>query len=291
MDKRLTTRVTTMGFLVPGVGLLAVFVVLPILLTAWISLHSGSLVMSYGEMPWVGLHNYAVIFGQTTFRTALVNTFVYAFANLVIIVPLSVMLGIFLFQSRIRGLGVLRTLLFVPYMIPSVAIAIVWSYLYAPQYGPLNEILGWMHIPAQDWLASIHEALPALILLNVWQTLGYYVVLVVAGLTEIPSDYYEAAAVDGASWLQQQVHVTLPLLTRSLAFIIVILTINTLQVFDLVYVLTQGGPVNATNVVAFDTYQTAFDFGQAGLASAMAMVLLAIVLLLSVAQLRLFKSI
>ncbi|HEX5549060.1 MAG TPA: sugar ABC transporter permease [Ktedonobacterales bacterium] len=288
---RISTRVATAGFLTPGMGLLAIFVVFPILLTAWMSLHSGSMITSYSDMPWVGLKNYAVIFQQPTFRTALLNTFLYSLVSLLIIVPLSVVLGIFLYQSTIRGRGVLRTLLFIPYVIPNVAIAIVWGYLYAPQYGPFNQILGWFHIPAQDWLASVHQALFALIILNVWQTLGYYVVLVVAGLTEIPRDYYEAASIDGASWLQQQTRLTIPLLKRSLAFIVVILTINTLQVFDPVYVLTQGGPIDATNVVAFNMYQTAFNFGHAGTASAMAMVLLAVVLLLSLAQLRLFKSI
>ena len=288
---RISTRVATAGFLTPGMGLLAIFVVFPILLTAWMSLHSGSMITSYSDMPWVGLKNYAVIFQQPTFRTALLNTFLYSLVSLLIIVPLSVILGIFLYQSTIRGRGVLRTLLFIPYVIPNVAIAIVWGYLYAPQYGPFNQILGWFHIPAQDWLASVHQALFALIILNVWQTLGYYVVLVVAGLTEIPRDYYEAASIDGASWLQQQLRLTIPLLKRSLAFIVVILTINTLQVFDPVYVLTQGGPIDATNVVAFNMYQTAFNFGHAGTASAMAMVLLAVVLLLSLAQLRLFKSI
>ncbi|HEU4781787.1 MAG TPA: sugar ABC transporter permease [Ktedonobacterales bacterium] len=288
---RISTRVATAGFLTPGMGLLAIFVVFPILLTAWMSLHSGSMITSYSDMPWVGLKNYAVIFQQPTFRTALLNTFLYSLVSLLIIVPLSVILGIFLYQSTIRGRGVLRTLLFIPYVIPNVAIAIVWGYLYAPQYGPFNQILGWFHIPAQDWLASVHQALFALIILNVWQTLGYYVVLVVAGLTEIPRDYYEAASIDGASWLQQQTRLTIPLLKRSLAFIVVILTINTLQVFDPVYVLTQGGPIDATNVVAFNMYQTAFNFGHAGTASAMAMVLLAVVLLLSLAQLRLFKSI
>lgn len=288
---RLSTRVSTVGFLTPGMGLLAVFVVFPILLTAWISLHSGSMITSYSDMPWVGLKNYSTIFQQPTFRTALLNTFLYSIASLIIIVPVSVILGIFLYQSTIRGRGVLRTLLFIPYMIPNVAIAIVWGYLYAPQYGPFNQILGWFHIPAQNWLASVHQALFALIILNVWQTLGYYVVLVVAGLTEIPRDYYEAASIDGASWLQQQIRLTIPLLRRSLAFIMVILTINTLQVFDSVYVLTQGGPIDATNVVAFNMYQTAFNFGHAGTASAMAMVLLVVVLLLSLAQLRLFRSI
>lgn len=291
MSRYIRERATSIGLLAPGFGLLVLFVMIPIVLTAWISLHSGSMLVSYGEMPWAGLRNYLLIFQQQIFRSALLNTFFYAVANLIIILPLAVILGIFLFQGTIRGRGVLRTLLFIPYMIPTVAVAIVWGYLYAPQYGPLNEILGWLHIPAQNWLASVQQAMWSLIILNVWQTLGYYVVIVIAGLTEVPREFYEAAAIDGASWLRQQIHITLPLLKRSLAFVTVILTINTLQIFDPVYVLTQGGPVNATDVVAFHMYQTAFNYGQAGLASAMAMVLLAVVLVLSLVQLRLFRSV
>jgi ABC-type sugar transport system permease subunit len=283
--------VSTIGFLTPGLGLLTLFVIVPILLTAWISLHRGSMAVPYSQLEWVGLRNYRTIFQQDTFKTALRNVFLYSLANIVIILPLSVLLGIFLYQATIRGRNILRTMLFLPYMIPTVAVAIVWGYLYAPQYGPLNQILGWFHIPPQDWLASVNEALLSLVILNVWQTLGYYVVIVVAGLTEIPQDYYEAASIDGASWLQRQLYVTLPLLSRSLAFVFVILTINALQIFDPVYVLTQGSPVNSTNVVAYQMYVTAFNYGQAGLASAMAMILLAIVLFLSLIQLRLFRSI
>jgi multiple sugar transport system permease protein len=282
---------STIGFLSPGLGLLTLFVIVPILLTAWISLHRGSMAVPYSQLEWVGLHNYTTIFQQDTFRTALLNVFLYSLANIVIILPLSVILAIFLYQATIRGKHILRTVLFVPYMIPTVAVAIVWGYLYAPQYGPLNQILGLVHIPPQDWLGSVNEAMLSLVILNIWQTLGYYVVMVVAGLTEIPREYYEAASVDGASWFQQQLHLTLPLLSRSLAFVFVILTINTLQIFDPVYVLTQGSPVNSTNVVAYQMYVTAFNYGQAGLASAMAMVLLAVVLFLSLIQLRLFRSI
>jgi len=283
--------VATVGFLTPGLGLLALFVVVPILLTAWISLHRGSMAVPYSQLEWVGLHNYAILFQQATFRTALANVFLYSLANLIIILPLALLLGMFLYQSTIRGKNTLRTVLFVPYMIPTVAVAIVWGYLYEPQYGPLNQILGWLHIPPQNWLGSVNEAMLSLVILNVWQTLGYYVVMVVAGLTEIPQEYYEAASIDGASWFQQQLHVTLPLLNRSLAFVFVILTINTLQIFDPVYVLTQGSPVNSTDVVAYQMYVTAFNYGQAGLASAMAMVLLAVVLFLSLLQLRLFRTI
>jgi ABC-type sugar transport system permease subunit len=241
-------------------------------------------------MRWVGLQNYSLVLAQPIFRTALLNVVLYSLANLVIVLPLAILLGLFLYQARIYGRNLLRTVLFLPYMIPTVAVAIVWGYLYEPQYGPLNQILGWLHLPPQDWLGSVHEAMLALVILNVWQTLGYYVVMVVAGLTEIPREYYEAAAIDGAGWWRCQWSITLPLLRRTLAFVFVILTINTLQVFDPVYVLTQGSPVNSTDVVAYQMYITAFNYGQAGLASAMAMIMLAIVLALSLLQLRLFRS-
>lgn len=289
--QRKAGRVARIGFLTPGLGLLLLFVIVPIILTIWISLHSGSMAVPYSRLRWAGLRNYLLIFQQPTFRTALLNVILYSLANIIIILPLAVLLGMFLYQSTIRGRNLLRTLLFIPYMIPNVAVAIVWGYLYAPQYGPLNQILSWLHIPTQDWLASPQQAMLSLIILNVWQTLGYYVVMVLAGLTEIPQEYYEAASIDGASWFRKQIHLTIPLLQRSLAFVTVILTINTLQIFDPVYVLTQGGPINATNVVAYHMYVTAFNYGQAGLASAMAIVLLSIVLVLSLVQLRLFRSI
>ncbi|WP_376796026.1 carbohydrate ABC transporter permease [Thermogemmatispora sp.] len=287
---RSTRRLATIGLLTPGLGLLTLFVAVPIVLTAWISLHQGSMALPYARMRWVGLQNYSLVLAQPIFRTALLNVVLYSLANLVIVLPLAILLGLFLYQARIYGRNLLRTVLFLPYMIPTVAVAIVWGYLYEPQYGPLNQILGWLHLPPQDWLGSVHEAMLALVILNVWQTLGYYVVMVVAGLTEIPREYYEAAAIDGAGWWRCQWSITLPLLRRTLAFVFVILTINTLQVFDPVYVLTQGSPVNSTDVVAYQMYITAFNYGQAGLASAMAMIMLAIVLALSLLQLRLFRS-
>lgn len=280
----------TIGFLTPGVGLLATFIIIPILLTAWVSLNHWSMFTSFNQMEFVGLENYRQIFTQDTFKTALLNTILYSVINLIVMLPLALMIGIFLYQTYLKGNALVRTLLFLPYVIPPVAVAIVWGYLYSPLYGPFNEILNWLHIPPQKWLGSVDQAMGSLIMLNVWQTLGYYVVIVLAGLTEIPKSYYEAASIDGASWFQKIVFLTVPLLKRSLAFIVVIMTINTLQVFDPVYVLTQGGPVNSTNVVSYHMYDTAFNFGNAGQASAMAFILFIVVLAFTLLQLRLFKS-
>src|SRR5699024_10237839 len=149
---------------------------------------------------------------------------------------------------------------FLPYIIPPVAGALIWSYLYSPTNGPLNQILEWMHIAPKDWLTSPGMALKSIIIYNVWQTLGYYIVIILAGLTEIPKDYYEASSIDGAGKIRQTIFITIPLLKRSMLFIIVIMGINTLQLFDPVFILTQGGPVNSSTVVTHQLYKTAFEF-------------------------------
>lgn len=257
----------------PGLGLLLLFVIAPIVLTAWISLHEWSMFTSLREMRFVGLDNYEMLVGSRTFRLAFRNTLLYAGISLVAIVPLALGLGMLLFGGMGRASTALRAVVFVPYMIPTIAVAIIWGYLFSPLYGPLNQILRVIGLPRQAWLGSVDTAMISLVILNVWQTIGYYTVLVIAGLTQIPRVYYEAAMIDGAGPLQRICYVTLPLLRRTLVFVVVIAVINTVQVFEPVYVLTQGGPAGATNVLSFQIYRTAFEFGLAGQASAMAFVL------------------
>lgn len=277
----------TIGFLSPGIGFIVLFVVIPILLTAWVSFHSWNMLTPFAKMPYVGVENYRQILSDPVFLAALRNTFLYSLISVAIVLPLSLTIGIFLFQTKVWASRLVRTLLFLPYVIPNVAVAIVWGYLYSPNYGPLNQILGFFHIPAQPWLGSVHEALISLVLLSLWQTVGYYTVIVLAGLTEIPKDYYEAASIDGASRWQTTRHITLPLLKRSITFIVIILTINSLQVFAPVYILTQGGPANSTNVVVYDMYRTAFNFLNMGQASAMAFILFLAILVMAIIELRL----
>jgi ABC-type sugar transport system permease subunit len=269
-----TQRVWSTVFLAPGIGLIAAFVLLPILLTAWISLHLWSMYTPLTQMPFVGLANYQEVLGDSTFQQALLNTIEYTGLSVLLIVPLSLFVGIFLYRPTIHGKTLLRTLLFVTYMIPTVAVALIWGYLYSPLYGPLNQLLALVGLPSQAFLGSTREAMASLVVLNIWQTLGYYTVLVLAGLTQIPQDYYDASSIDGAGALAQTRYVTVPMLRRTLTFVGVIALINSLQVFDPIYVLTQGGPVNSTNVLTYDIYQTAFQFGRAGAASAMAILLL-----------------
>jgi multiple sugar transport system permease protein len=276
--------------LTPGIGLILLFVVTPILLTAWISVHNWSMYTPIGQMEFAGLTNYRSIFSDRTFRQAAFNTLSYAGLSIALIVPLALLLGMLLFRGTVTGRSALRAIVFIPYMIPTIAVATIWGYLYAPLYGPFNQILGWFGLPRQAWLGSIDLAMISLVIFNVWQTLGYYTVLVIAGLTQIPRVYYEAAIIDGAGSLQRTRYITLPLLRRTLLFVIVIAIINTIQVFDPVYVLTQGGPANATTVLSYQVYKSAFEFGLAGRASSMAFILFLLLVIAVGAVMRLLRD-
>jgi ABC-type sugar transport system permease subunit len=191
-----------------------------------------------------------------------------------LILPLSIALGVLIHQSHAFGRGALRAILFSTYMVPSIAVALVWSKLYSPAEGPYNQMLGWLGLPGLDWLSSPDTALVSLVLLNVWQQAGYFTVLAVAGLTQIPVSLYEAALLDGASRWQAFGHVTLPLLRRTLLFSTVIALINAVQVFEPVALITQGGPVGATSVLTFHIRRVGVERAQGGLGSAMAVMLL-----------------
>lgn len=274
----------------PGIGLLGVFVLLPILLTAWISLHSWSMYTPLSDMTFVGLENYRGLLADRTFMRSLTNTLLYSGLSIGLILPLAFLVGQFLYRSAVRGKGALRAVVFLPYMIPTIAVAIIWGYLYAPLYGPLNQILGWFGLPPQAWLGSVNQAMFSLVIFNVWQTLGYYTILVLAGLTQIPTVYYEAAVIDGANGWQQVWRITLPLLRRTLLFVVIIAMINSVQVFDPVYVLTQGGPASATTVLSYQVYKNAFEFGLAGKASSMAFVLFLVLVVAVAAVIRLLRD-
>lgn len=274
----------------PGVGLLTLFVVLPILLTAWISLHSWSMYTPLSDMNFVGLENYRSLLGDRTFVRGLTNTLIYSGLSIALILPLAFLVGQLLYRGLVGGKTAIRAVVFLPYMIPTIAVAIIWGYLYAPLYGPLNQIIGWFGIAPQAWLGSVNQAMTSLVIFNVWQTLGYYTVLVLAGLTQIPSVYYEAAVIDGANGWQQTFRITLPLLRRTLLFVIIIAMINSVQVFDPVYVLTQGGPASATTVLSYQVYKNAFEFGLAGKASSMAFVLFLVLVVAVAAVMRLMRD-
>jgi multiple sugar transport system permease protein len=270
----------TTVFLSPALLLIGLFVLVPMVLTFWISLHSGGMATPLSDMPWVGLQNFRDVFASPTHQQAFINTGIYVAISLVITVPLALVIGMLVYQPRLRGSALLRTILFAAYVIPTVAIVIVWSQLYSPQYGPIDTALHGLGLPSPAWLSDPNSALISLVIFNVWQMLGYYVVLLVAGLTQIPADVHEAALLDGAGPIREAFSVTIPLLKNSLVFVALMTVINSIQVFDPVYLLTQGGPANSTLSVSFDIQRTVVQYGLAGQASAMAASMLVLIMII-----------
>ncbi|MGR6320668.1 sugar ABC transporter permease [Micromonospora soli] len=268
-------------FLSPALLVIGAFVLVPLGLTVWISLHEWSMYSPLGDMTWVGLDNYRSLWTSGDFRGSLWRTFLYGLMVVGGTLPLAFLLSLLLYFPTARGRNVVRAILFSTYVIPTVAVALVWGALYAPGYGPLDQIVTALGMQPVGWISDPDVALLSLALFNVWQMLGYYTILLVAGLTQIPADVYEAARVDGAGQLRQTASITIPLLQRTLVFVGMIAVINAVQVFDPVYLLTQGGPSNSTNVLTFDIQRTAFQFGLAGQASAMAISLLLVLAILA----------
>ncbi len=274
--------------LAPATGLLAVFIFVPMLLTLWLSLQSWSTQTGFDTARFIGVQNFIDIFSNSSigrdFKAALVNTLIYTVLSVVLILPLSVAFGLLVHQKLAPGGIVLRTILFSTYMVPMIAVALVFSKLYSPTEGPINQVLGWIGIPAQTWLSAPQTALGSIVLLNVWQQVGYFTVLAVAGLTQIPDSLYEAARIDGANPVQRFWSITLPLLGNTLLFSAVIAIINSVQVFEPVALITQGGPVNATNVLTYHIRRVGIERAQGGLGSAMAVTLM-LVLIVSITAL------
>ena len=271
-------RGSVLTMLTPAVALIGVFIFVPMLLTVWLSLQDWSTQTGFQTARFIGFDNFSEIFGQTSvgrdFKRAFVNTALYTALSIALILPLSIAFGLLVHQRNVAGGTILRTVLFSTYMVPMIAVALVWSKLYSPTEGPINQMLGWAGIGPQPWLSSPSTALVSIVLLNVWQQVGYFTVLIIAGLTQIPNSLYEAATLDGARPRQQFTAITLPLLRRTLLFSTVIAIINAVQVFEPVALITQGGPVGSTNVLTFHIRRVGIERAQGGLGSAMAVTLM-----------------
>lgn len=273
-----TYRASAGIMLAPAVTLIGVFILLPMLLTIWLSFQDWSTQTPFSSASFIGFDNFREIFGPTSvgrdFKRALLNTAIYTALSVMLILPLSVAFGLMVYQRDVAGGTALRTVLFSTYMVPMIAVTLVWSKLYSPSEGPLNQMLGLAGIGPQPWLSSPRSALISIVVLNVWQQIGYFTVLAVAGLTQIPGSLYEAATLDGANRHEQFRFITLPLLRRTLLFSAVIAIINAVQVFEPVALITQGGPVGSTNVLTYHIRRVGIERAQGGLGSAMAVMLM-----------------
>ncbi len=270
------------AFLAPSLAHLLLFSIGPIIFSLWLSFHEWDLLSP--ARPFVGLDNYRALAADPDFLRSLLNTALYVtFVPAAMVVALGLAL---LLNRNIPGVRVLRAVFFLPYITSFVAISLVWRWMFQPDVGLLNGILGWLQIPPQPWLSSPASALPSLMLMSVWMYAGYMMVIFLSGLQSIPASLYESARIDGAGAWQRFLHITLPLLRPTTLFVLVTMVIFMFQVFTAVYVMTEGGPLHATDVIVYHIYRNAWEYLRMGYASAMAWVLFAIVFLITLVQFR-----
>lgn len=232
---------------------------------------------------WAGLENYRELLQDPTFIKVFWNTLRFTFISVPVGVAISLLLAMALNQ-KIAAVKVCRAAYFLPVILSSVAVAIAWQWLYNPSFGMLNYILGLFGIKGPPWLSSTSWAMPAIIIASIWRDVGFNMMLFLAGLQGIPDVYYEAAEIDGANWWAKFRHITIPGLSPTTFFVMVITVISSFQMFDLVFVMTGGGPARATSVLVHYLYQNAFQYFSMGYASAIAYVLFFLVLIITFIQ-------
>jgi multiple sugar transport system permease protein len=248
----------------------------------WVSLHKWNLI---SPMEWVGLGNYTNLLTDPMTRRVFLHTLIYVIGYLPLVYVGGLGLALALNQ-RLKGRAFLRATYFLPVVTSWVVVALVWKWLLNPSNGLVNQLLGAIGLPAPGWWTDPQWALPAVILSSAWKDLGFVMVILLAGLQAIPADVYEAATVDGASAWQRFWRITLPLLSPSTFFVVVISLINGFQVFDQVYVMTAGGPAGSSQVVVGQIYDLTFRYGRAGEASALSWILFAVILVITAIQIR-----
>ncbi|EFN92933.1 ABC transporter, permease protein [Mobiluncus mulieris FB024-16] len=272
--------ITAYAMLIPALVILGIFVFYPIVAAAYMSLTSWD--GFNPEMPFVGLDNYLNLAKNPEFWNSLTVTVIYA-AGVSVLSVLTGLVFAILLDAPIRGRGLYRTIYFLPVVTSSVAVSIVWKYM-LDDSGLVNNWLGHLGITGPDWLQNRWIALAALTLLTVWKNLGFNIVLYLTALQGLPRSVFEAAEIDGANKLQQIRFMTVPLLRPMTFFVVVQALINSFQAFDLVYVFTEGGPRGGTDVLGMMMYREAFRLGNFGYGTAISLVTLVLVLVVTLVQ-------
>ncbi len=274
-------------FLSPTLIIFTAFILFPVVFSFYLSFHQWN--MFGGAPTFVGLENYSKMFQSAEFWQVLGNTAIYTLGTVPINMALSLWIA-YILNKKIIGKKFLRTAFFAPVIISPVAAALIWRWLYDPNFGLINYMISFFGIGSINWLNEPEAAMFALIIMGVWKTFGINMVLFSAGLQGIPDSYYEAAELDGAGKWAKFYHITIPMLAPTTFFIMIMSMISSFQVFDIVYVLTSGGPMGSTKVLVFYVYEYAFKFFEMGYASAISYFLFALLFILTMIQVRYMKS-
>lgn len=274
-------RITAYTFLLPNIIGFLLFILVPVIASFFMSFTSWN---GFGDIEFIGLDNYVQLLKDENFKISFLNSILFMVISVPVTLFLSVLIAVILNQG-VRFVKVFRTAVFLPYVTATIAVAAVWQLIFNPTMGPINGMLMKLGIDQPPgWLSSPSWALISVSIVYIWHSIGYYMVLFLAGLQSIPDYLYEAADLDGAGPISKFFKITLPMLSPVLFFTTIIGVINSFKVFDLIYVLTGGGPGRSTHVLVYDIYNSAFKQFEYGYASAMAYVLFLLILLISIVQ-------
>jgi multiple sugar transport system permease protein len=276
-------------FALPILVFVIAMVYVPILSALFLSFTSWNGLEPLERMTFIGVDSYTDALTDNVVMGALKNTILYA----VMVVASGMIFGLLLsvaVNSIKRGSGFVRAVYFMPYMLPMTAMALLWGLLYQPAWGLINQSLLAFGLPTSKWIYDTEMALPSIAFVVIWKTLGWYMIIFLAGLNSIPDEYYEASKIDGAGALAQFWSITLPLMKPTLLFMLVVGVIDSMQVFTPVFVLTQGGPLDVTNTSVYVMYITAFRYFRFSYSCAQAMLLFVVMLVATLLQLRIFRE-
>jgi len=280
--KAIRSNLVGYSFILPNLIGYAIFVFIPVIFSFILSVMKWD--GSKAPMEFVGLKNFAQIFGDRIFVQSFLHTIQYALLTVFPTLVLSLLLAVLL-NHKLKGIAIFRTALYFPYIASIVAVGAVWNMLFQPDFGPINEFLKFIGISKPPrWVVDVKWAMVAISVVSVWKYMGYYMIVYLAALQGISGSLYEAAGIDGANGFQKLRYITIPMLTPTTFFVLIMLTIQCFKVFDLVYVMTGGGPGNATKTLVNYIYEKAFTSWEFGPASAGAIVLFAVVLVITLIQ-------
>ncbi|WP_240420856.1 carbohydrate ABC transporter permease [Paenibacillus periandrae] len=287
MDKKRIWEATRPYVMVlPAMAGIILFVIYPVFYLIKLSFYKYNL-MNKDKSKFIGFDNYTQIFTREDFYSALTNTVIYTIGVVALTMILSMLIAIWL-NKKTRFNAVVQAGIFTPHIISIVSVALVWMWLMEPSHGILNFLLKAIGLPPSSWLQSSSTAMLSVIIVSVWQNIGYYTLIIVAALQSVPPSIYEAAALDNASRFKIFYKITLPLISPQLFFILIIMTIGSFKVFDTVKIMTAGGPNNATTTLVYYIYE--FRTNSIGYASATGVVLMAIIAILTFIYFRLLSK-
>lgn len=276
--KRVKKTSLVLMFILPAVIPLSVFWIWPMIKAIFMSFTDWDFISSNYNI--VGIENYRELFLDDMFFNALKNTFMFTLGTLVPTIAGGLAIAM-VFKKKIKGAALYKAIIFSPWITPTVAISIVWNWIFEPEYGFANYILQLLSLPKSQWLQSSDTAMISVIIVTIWKGFGWAMVFYLTALEKVPSYLYEAAAIDGAGAYKKFTSITLPLISPTTFFLSIITTINSLQAYDQIQVLTQGGPAGSTRTILYMYYQTAFENFNIGQATAIAIIILLMIGVLS----------